>query len=93
MAADVRPIHEPLLWGGVGRDLGLFVRERWDSLEHHIALNTPRLADGLIRSWSTASSRTRRKNMVLRIPGHDNLHVGTAWLNIYKGGVHGNCRQ
>jgi hypothetical protein len=79
------------LYCGVGRDLGVFVREPWDSLEHLIAMNTPRPADGVIRSWVDGKLAYEKKNMVLRIPGHGNLHVRTAWLNMYKGGVHGNC--
>src|SRR5262249_45048758 len=29
-------------------------------------------------------------NMIFRIQGHDNLHVRTVWLDVYKGGVIGN---
>jgi hypothetical protein len=79
------------LYCGVGRDLGVLVRERWYSLEHLIAMNTPGRADGVIRGWVDGKLAYEKTNMVFRIPGHDNLHVRTAWLDIYKGGVHGNC--
>jgi hypothetical protein len=62
------PIPRTLLWGGVGRDLGVFVRERRDALEHLIAMNTPRPADGVIRSWVDGKLAYEKKNMVLRIP-------------------------
>jgi hypothetical protein len=25
------------------------------------------------------------------VPGHDNLHIRSAWPNVYKGGIYGNC--
>jgi len=32
----------------------------------------------------------QKKNMIFRIPGHDNLHVRTIWLDVFKGGTVGN---
>lgn len=31
--------------------------------------------------------------MIFRLPGHHNLHVRTAWLDVYKGGSLGNCHD
>jgi hypothetical protein len=79
------------LYCGVGPDLGLLARERWYSLEHFIKMNTPGKADGVVRGWVDGVLAYQKTNIVFRIPGHNNLHVRTAWLNVYKGGVYGNC--
>ena len=79
------------LYCGVGSDAGVLVRERWYALEHFIKMNTPGKADGVIRGWVDGVLAYEKTNVIFRIPGHNNLHVRTAWLNVYKGGVYGNC--
>jgi hypothetical protein len=75
----------------VTKTLGFLVRERWYSLEHFIKMNTPGKADGVIRGWVDGKLAYEKTNMIFRRPGHQNLHVRTAWLDVYKGGLHGNC--
>jgi len=53
-------------------------------------MNTPGVADGIIRGWIDGVLSYEKTNMIFRIPGNDNLHVRTVWLNVYKGGVLGN---
>jgi hypothetical protein len=56
-------------------------------------MNTPGRADGVIRGWVDGKLAYQKTNMIFRIPGHENLHVRTAWLDVYKGGVYGNCND
>lgn len=81
------------LFCAVAKNLGILVRERWYSLEHFIKMNTPGKADGVIRGWVDGKLAYEKTNMIFRIPGHQNLHVRTAWLDVYKGGVYGNCND
>lgn len=76
-----------------GRNLGVLVRERWYALEHFIKMNTPGVADGVIRGWVDGKLAYEKTNMIFRVPGHNNLHVRTAWLNVYKGGLYGGCND
>jgi hypothetical protein len=77
----------------VGRNRGVLVRERWYALEQFIKMNTPGKADGVIRGWVDGKLAYEKTNMIFRLPGHDNLHVRLAWLDVYKGGVYGNCND
>ena len=74
-------------------NLGMLARERWYALEQFIKMNTPGRADGVIRGWVDGKLAYEKTNMVFRLPGHDNLHVRTAWLDVYKGGTYGNCND
>lgn len=74
----------------VGRNLGVLARERWYSLEHFIKMNTPGKADGVIRGWVDGKLAYEQTNTIFRLPGHQNLHVRTAWVDVYKGGMLGN---
>jgi hypothetical protein len=75
----------------VGKNLGVLARERWYSLEHFIKMNTPGKADGVIRGWVDGKLAYEKTNIIFRLPGHQNLHVRTAWVDVYKGGTLGNC--
>lgn len=81
------------LFCAVAKNLGILVRERWYSLEQFIKMNTPGKADGVIRGWVDGKLAYEKTNMIFRVPGHENLHVRTAWLDVYKGGVYGNCND
>lgn len=72
---------------------GVLARERWYSLEQFIKMNTPGVANGVIRGWVDGRLAYEKTNMVFRKPGHRDLHVRVAWLDVYKGGVYGNCRD
>jgi len=74
---------------GMG-DRGMFVNDRWYRVEMFVKMNTPGVANGVIRGWVDGVLSYEKTNMIFRIPGHDNLHVRTVWLNVYKGGVLGN---
>lgn len=77
---------------GRGR-AGVLVRERWYAIELFIRMNTPGRADGIVRGWVDGVLAYEKTDMVLRLPGHENLHVRTAWLDVYKGGEDGNCQD
>lgn len=79
------------LFCAVGKNLGVLARERWYSLEHFIKMNTPGKADGVVRGWVDGKLAYEKTNMIFRLPGHQTLHVRTAWLDVFKGGTLGNC--
>ena len=78
---------------GLGMNAGVFVREVWYAVETFVKMNTPGVADGIVRGWVDGQLAYEKTNMVFRLPGHKNLHVRTAWLDVYKGGTQGNCRD
>jgi hypothetical protein len=77
----------------VGRNAGVLVRERWYALEQFIKMNTPGKADGVIRGWVDGVLAYEKTNMIFRLPGHHGLHIRQLWLDVYKGGVYGGCRD
>jgi len=81
------------LFCAVAKNLAFLVREPWYSLEQFIKMNTPGKADGVIRGWVDGKLAYEKTNMIFRLPGHQNLHVRTAWLDVYKGGTYGNCND
>jgi hypothetical protein len=74
---------------GIG-DGGVLLNDRWYRMEMRVKMNTPGQADGIIQGWVDGVLSYEKTNMIFRIPGHDNLHNRTVWLNVYKGGVFGN---
>jgi hypothetical protein len=73
--------------GGCGKgDGGVLENGRWYLVEMYVKMNTPGQADGVVRGWVDGVLSYDKRNMVWRIPGHDNLHVRTVWLNIHAGG-------
>lgn len=75
---------------GLG-DGGVFENDRWYLVEMFVKMNTPDIADGVIRGWVDGTLSYEKTNMIWRLSGHDNLHVRHVWLDVYKGGVNGNC--
>lgn len=80
------------LYCGMG-DGGVLEREQWNRIEMQVTMNTPGQEDGVIRGWVNGQLSYEKTNMVFRNEGHDFLHNRLAWLNIYKGGVDGNCQD
>jgi hypothetical protein len=78
---------------GLDMNAGVFVRGVWYAVGLFIQMNTPGAADGIIRGWIDGKLAYEKTNVVFRIPGHKNLHVRTAWLDVYKGGTKGNCQD
>ena len=72
-------------------DGGVLERGRWYQIETQVGMNTLGEADGVIRAWVDGVLSYEKTNMIFRDPGHDFLHNRLIWLNIYKGGVDGNC--
>jgi hypothetical protein len=74
---------------------GMFIPDRWYLVEMFVKMNTVTStaanADGIIRGWIDGVLNYEKTNMIFRIPGNDNLHVHRVWLNVYKGGIYGNC--
>jgi hypothetical protein len=54
-------------------------------------MNTPDQANGIVRGWVDGVLSYDKTNMIFRLSGHDNLHIRTIWLDLYKGGTKGNC--
>jgi len=78
---------------GLGMNAGVLERNVWYAVELFIRMNTPGQADGIIRGWIDGEHVYEKTNVIFRIPGHQNLHVRTAWLDVYKGGTKGNCED
>lgn len=72
-------------------DGGVFLNGQWYLVEMFIKMNTPGSADGVIEGWVDDVLSYRKTNMLFRLPEHDNLHLRTVWLNVFKGGTKGNC--
>ena len=79
------------MYCGVGN--GGLVGERWYRIEMHVAMNTPGRANGVLEGRLDGKKTFEKTNMIYRLPGHDNLHVRTMWLNVHTGGDYpnGNC--
>ena len=43
-------------------------------------------AGRVIRGWVDGVLSYQKTNMIWRLPGHQNLHVRTVWLNVHAGG-------
>lgn len=79
--------------GGCGMGIGgQLENDRWYRVETYVKMNTPGQSDGIIRAWVDGVLSYQKTNMIFRIPGHDNLHVRTIWLNVYAGGLTGLCQ-
>jgi hypothetical protein len=78
------------MYCGIGTG-GILQGDRWYAVETYVKMNTPGVADGVLRGWIDGVLSYEKTNMIYRKVGHDNLHVRTVWLNVYKGGTHGNC--
>ncbi len=63
----------------------LLQRNRWYAIEQQVRLNRPDAADGLFRVW--VDGRLVLERQGLRMRTVDRLHIETAWLNVYHGGV------
>lgn len=73
--------------GGCGKGTGGQLENgRWYAIEMYVKMNTPGKADGVVRGWVDGQLSYEKTNMIWRIPGHDNLHVRTIWLNVHAGG-------
>jgi hypothetical protein len=78
---------------GLDMNAGVFVRGVWYAVGLFIQMNTPGAADGIIRGWIDGKLVYEKTNVIFRLPGHNTLHVRTAWLDVYKGGTKGNCQD
>ncbi len=74
---------------GIGTG-GILANDQWYRVEMRVKMNTPGQADGIIQGWVDGVLSYEKTNMIFRIPGHDNLHNRTVWLDVYKGGIDGN---
>jgi len=71
---------ETWIWPGA-----LLQRNRWYSIEQQVRLNKPGAADGLFRVW--VDGRLLLERQQIRMRTVDRLHIETAWLNVFHGGV------
>jgi hypothetical protein len=70
---------------GIGTG-GQFVNDKWYMVETFVKMNTPGVADGILRGWVNGVLSYEKTNMKWRLVGHDNLHVRIIWLNVHFGG-------
>lgn len=69
-----------------GKGAAGLVNGVWYLVELYVKMNTPGVADGVSRAWINGELKYDKTNMLYRMPGHDNLHVRTIWLNVHAGG-------
>ena len=81
------------MYCGLGN--GGLIGGRWYRIEMHVSMNTPGRADGILEGWLDGQKVFAKSNMIYRLPGHDDLHVRTMWLNVHTGGDYpnGNCQD
>lgn len=73
--------------GGCGKGTaGQLENGRWYLIEMQVKMNSPGKPDGMVRGWIDGKLSYEKTNMIWRLPGHENLHVRTIWLNIHAGG-------
>ncbi len=73
--------------GGCGKGFGGQLENgKWYGIEMYVKMNTPGQADGIVRGWIDGKLSYEKTTMIWRLPGHDNLHVRTIWLNVHAGG-------
>lgn len=72
-------------------DGGLFQRGIWYQVEMQITMNDVGQNNGIIRGWVDGQLSFEKLNVEFRESNHDLLHNRLIWLDIYKGGVYGNC--
>ncbi len=68
------------LWSGA-----LLQRNRWYCIEQQIQLNHPESPDGRMRAW--VDGRLVLDKDKLRFRSVGNLHIESAWLNVFHGGT------
>lgn len=64
---------------------GSLEKNRWYSVEQHVKLNTPGLADGVVEAWIDGQLVFRRDDY--RFRDIDQLHIESVWMNVYHGGL------
>jgi hypothetical protein len=70
---------------GIGSD-GQLENGRWYLVEMYVRMNAPGKPNGVMRGWVDGKLSYEKIDMIWRLPGHDNLHVRTIWLNVHAGG-------
>jgi hypothetical protein len=70
---------------GIG-SAGMLENGRWYHYEQYFKMNTPGVADGIMRGWIDGVLSYEKMNTLFRDVGHDDLQVKTIWLDIFAGG-------
>ncbi|MFK8017269.1 MAG: hypothetical protein AB8G17_17735 [Gammaproteobacteria bacterium] len=81
---------EDNFYSGLGAGDNVVIGDEWYAIETFVKMNTPGVANGVLRGWVNDKLVYEKTDMMWRLPGHDNLHVRTVWLDLYKGGISGN---
>ena len=68
---------------GLG-NAGNLVPDQWYQVEIQVTMNTPGIADGVIRGWIDGVLSFEKTNVFLRHPEHDALHNRLVWLEVSK---------
>lgn len=76
----------PLAYGrGIRWNATPFRNDRWYDVEIAIAMNTPDVADGVLRAKVNGQTVFDRRDFLFRRTS--TLHVGSAWFDFYYGGT------
>jgi hypothetical protein len=72
-------------WEWMNGGLGLLERNRWYCIEQHLKLNTPRINDGIFRSW--IDDRLAFEKRDVRVRDVSSIKIQRVWMNVYHGGI------
>lgn len=68
-----------------GNEKSLLIPGRWYSIEQHLKLNTPNIANGILEVWIDGKKIVNRNNLHFR--NTKELKIEKVWFNFYFGGV------
>jgi hypothetical protein len=82
--ADMRG-HYGDVWGWQNDYLGFLENNRWYCVEQYLKLNTPAVADGILRAWIDGRPAFEKTDIRFRMV--DKLKIEQVWMNVYHGGT------
>lgn len=71
--------------GADGRDT-YFIPGQWHRVEIRVKLNTPGVLDGRLEGWFDGEKRLDTSHIMFRMPGGENLKIGTLFFYTFFGG-------
>jgi hypothetical protein len=64
---------------------GYLANNRWYCIQQYVKLNTPGVADGILRGWVDGELAYEKTD--IRFRSTDRLKIETVWINFYLGGT------
>lgn len=73
------------IWGWNRGPTSFLTKNRWYSVEQHVKLNTPGIANGVFRAWIDGKLVFEKHDINYR--SVRDLKIESVWLNVYHGGT------